>query len=324
METPVQDSRSESAMSHPIQVVVRRTGLTPDVLRVWERRHGAVHPSRSAGRQRLYTEADIARLNLLGQLTRRGHRIGEIARLPEDELRHLVHEDAAAQVPAELAPQSAVEQEQLSAALACVEQLDGPGLDRVVSGALVASGSSRLLDGLISPLLRTIGDRWSSGLLRPSHEHLATTVIRRSLAECLARLHARPDSPLALFATPTGHRHELGALAASIATAGLGWRVVYLGADVPAEDIVATASELDATLVGLSITCDAARAATCEQVRLTAESLPGTTRLVVGGQGAGAWTKDLSATGAAVMTDLAAFGVLLATLKSGRQAESRP
>jgi DNA-binding transcriptional MerR regulator/methanogenic corrinoid protein MtbC1 len=320
MDTKLSDPPLEPVVNHPIQVVVRRTGLTPDVLRVWERRHGAVHPSRSTGRQRLYTEADISRLSLLGQLTRRGHRIGEIARLSEEELRGLVREDAAAQVPAAAAPPSEYEQEQVAAALACIEELDGPGLERIVMSAAVVSGSGRLLDGLVFPLLRQIGERWAAGLLRPSHEHLATTVVRRALSECLSRLPANPDAPVALFSTPSGHRHELGALGAAIASAGLGWRVVYLGADVPADDIASAARELGASLVGLSLACDAARVATCEEIRRVAETLPETTELVVGGQGAGVWARDLSASGATVMADLAAFRELLAKLKSDRKA----
>ena len=51
--------------THPITVVSERTGLSQDVLRVWERRYGAVQPVRGPGGQRLYTDADIARLRLL-------------------------------------------------------------------------------------------------------------------------------------------------------------------------------------------------------------------------------------------------------------------
>lgn len=308
------DSPPEQALNHSVQVVVRRTGLTPDVLRVWERRYGAVQPTRSAGRQRLYTEADITRLSLLGQLTRRGHRIGEIAQLAEAELRHLVQEDTAAQLPTDIAPQSATEREQVEAAMVCVKELDATGLERIILGAAVQSGSGRLLDGLVFPLLREIGERWSSGQLRPSHEHLATTVVRRALAECLSRLPARPNAPVGLFTTPSGHRHEMGALGAAVAGAGAGWRVVYLGADVPAEDIAAAALDLDASLVALSVACDADLDATCKQVELVAQSLRPGTRLVLGGEGAKARERAFSAAGATVVADLASFLEVLATL----------
>src|SRR4051812_28560881 len=81
---------------HPIAVVAQRTGLSQDVLRVWERRYGAVTPSRSPNGLRLYSDTDIERLLLLRSATRAGRSIGQIASLPMGELEALVTEDEAA------------------------------------------------------------------------------------------------------------------------------------------------------------------------------------------------------------------------------------
>ena len=70
---------------HTIQVASRRSGVTQDTLRAWERRYGAVQPGRSEGRQRLYSDADIDRLRLLAKLVGAGHRIGHVAKLPPGE-----------------------------------------------------------------------------------------------------------------------------------------------------------------------------------------------------------------------------------------------
>ena len=40
----------------------RRTGVSPELLRAWELRYGLLEPSRTAGRFRLYSEADVARV----------------------------------------------------------------------------------------------------------------------------------------------------------------------------------------------------------------------------------------------------------------------
>ena len=71
---------------YPLRAVIRRTGLTADVIRAWERRYGAVSPSRSEGGQRLYSEHDVIRLSLLRKATAEGHSIGEIARLDDASL----------------------------------------------------------------------------------------------------------------------------------------------------------------------------------------------------------------------------------------------
>src|SRR4051812_47641703 len=75
---------------YPLRAVMRRTGLSADVIRAWERRYMAVSPERSEGGQRLYSERDVVRLGLLARATTEGHSIGEIARLEVDALEALL------------------------------------------------------------------------------------------------------------------------------------------------------------------------------------------------------------------------------------------
>ena len=79
---------------HPIAIVAERTGLTQDVIRVWERRYGAVDPARGKGGQRLYTDADVERLHLLNRASDAGRSIGQIAKLPPSDLARMVDEVA--------------------------------------------------------------------------------------------------------------------------------------------------------------------------------------------------------------------------------------
>ena len=81
---------------HPIKVVARRTGLTPDVLRVWEKRYRAVSPTRLDTGRRLYSDADVERLLLLRRATLAGRRIGQVAKMPNAELEPLVVDDETA------------------------------------------------------------------------------------------------------------------------------------------------------------------------------------------------------------------------------------
>ena len=79
--------------SYTMKVVARRTGLSPHVIRMWEKRYGVVAPARTDTRRRLYTEADITRLGLLRQATLLGYTISRIA-FPTDQLQALVNAEA--------------------------------------------------------------------------------------------------------------------------------------------------------------------------------------------------------------------------------------
>src|SRR5262245_25366803 len=78
---------------YPIRAVARRTGLTSHVIRVWEKRYGAVSPMRTPTNRRLYSDTDVERLRLLHQATLAGHSIGQIAQLPNERLQALVAAD---------------------------------------------------------------------------------------------------------------------------------------------------------------------------------------------------------------------------------------
>jgi DNA-binding transcriptional MerR regulator len=75
---------------HSIKAVSRRTGLSPHVIRIWEKRYGAVEPRRTSTNRRLYSDAEIERLNSLRLATAAGHSIGNIATLPLRQLNSLV------------------------------------------------------------------------------------------------------------------------------------------------------------------------------------------------------------------------------------------
>ncbi len=177
---------------HSIAVVSRRTGVTQLVLRAWERRYGAVLPARTPTGRRLYTDRDVEKIALLRQLTAVGHRIGEIANLGISELRSLVAEDpgaAAVAAPAPSLPGTA--DEYLATALEAVTRLDTQGLNQVLEKALLDLSKPMLRNRLIVPLLGEIGDRWSDGRLRISHEHMASSIVATFLAGMNARQKIR-------------------------------------------------------------------------------------------------------------------------------------
>src|SRR5690348_14740120 len=81
---------------HPIAIASERSGLSQDLLRIWERRYRAVEPSRGPGGHRAYSDADITRLRLLNEVTSAGRSIGQVAGLSTDELKRMAQDDNAA------------------------------------------------------------------------------------------------------------------------------------------------------------------------------------------------------------------------------------
>lgn len=302
---------------HSIAVVSRRTGLSQLVLRAWERRYGVVDPGRTDSGRRRYSDLDVERLTLLGRLTAADHRIGDIANLPLAELRQLVSElpGPAVTAPAP-APQAADASALLEQAMRAVAALDAAALEGVLARASMILGRAALRQELIQPLLEGIGQRWREGSLRIAHEHMATTVVHAFLAASNAAQVPEPGAPLLVVAAPARNRHELGALMAASQGRDLGWEVLYLGVDLPAEEIAAAAHQRGARAVFLSLIYPPADPVVAAQIEQLRRLLGPGVSLLAGGGAAQTYAATLAPAGAAIIATPAEFGAALAALRS--------
>lgn len=302
---------------HPIQVVARRTGLTPDVLRAWENRYGVVAPGRSPGRRRLYSDEDVERLRLLRRATRSGRRIGQVAALSDDELAALVREDEREEAEVEkLEPAGAAGPAEvfLRSGLAAVERLDARELEGVLTRALVRLGAPVVIEEVAAPLLRRLGEAWRAGELTPAHEHLASVVVRRVIGNLIEAVEPVGAGPNLVVATPTGQIHELGALFAAATAATEGWRITYLGADLPADDIATAARETGAEAVALSLVHPGADDELVEELKELRLALPPAVPVLVGGAVSASYEDVLREIEAIQLADLPALRSVLAEL----------
>jgi methanogenic corrinoid protein MtbC1 len=275
-------SRSEAR--HPMRVVAQRTGLSPHVLRAWERRYRAVTPGRSEGGRRLYSDADIERFLLIRRATSAGHSIGMVAALSDDELQAMAQEVEEYTAPSVSTGDGALAldpQKVIDKCWSHINDLDSSNLEHSLRRAAVVFGTWDLLNRVIIPLIHEIGERWHGGQISTAHEHLASGSISRVLAWVLQETTNKSSAPILVVATPSGERHELGAMMAAATAAMEGWRVVYLGPDLPGEDIANAARDVRATAVALSVVypeTDASGAIT--EIR---DLLPRDTALIIGG-----------------------------------------
>ena len=294
---------------HPVRLVAARTGLTPHVLRAWERRHHVVEPARTEGGQRLYSDLDITRLRLLHRLTESGHGIARLARLPLEDLERMAREPMAADPPAEPGGVSAPEFR--DAILRAVRRLDAADLHSVLQRAVVTIGVPGFLETVAAPSLHAIGHGWREGTLSVAHEHLASAVFRRVLGWIMATYEVGTTAPRMVVATPPRQLHELGAMLVAAAAAAEGWGVTYLGADLPAADVLGAARQVDARVVALSVVYPADDAELPAELERIRRELPAGVALLVGGGAAGPARARLEAAGAVVVDSLGDLRLLL-------------
>jgi DNA-binding transcriptional MerR regulator/methylmalonyl-CoA mutase cobalamin-binding subunit len=301
-----------SELRHTIQSVAERTGLTPHVIRVWERRYSTVQPTRSEGNQRRYSDEDIRRLQLLNRAVQRGHSIGTIAHLDTPQLEMLAGGDAVlASSPSNPGERkesslslndrthaSGSAERWLSAASAAVASMDGHQLEQILERGAVELGVMSLLIHVVAPLVEQIGEDWQAGKLQIAHEHIASAVLRTQLGTLSRPISLHTSAPVILTTTPAGQLHELGVVLAGALAATQGWRVVYAGPSMPAPEIVAAALRNSAQVVALSLVHPADDPMLPEELIRLRRMLPPTIPLIVGGRSAGAYGAVLDRIGA--------------------------
>lgn len=305
---------------HPIQVVARRTGLTPDVIRVWERRYRAVRPQRTAGSRRLYSDSDVERLLLLRRATLAGRRIGDVAGLDDATLVTLVAEDERAEARA-LRPNAPRNRRgdgatHVEDCLEACRRLDAGALEAALGRASVELSLPALVEDVVAPLMTRLGDDWRAGESRVMHEHLASAMVRSLLGSLNSARQTPPGASTIVVSTPVGQLHELGALTVALFAVAEGWNALYLGPNLPAEELAAAARVHDARAVALSLVHPAGDPGVADELCRVARLLDGSAVLLAGGRALASYTGTLDSIGAQRIEDLAALRVKLETLRA--------
>lgn len=219
----------------------RRVGISPHVLRIWERRYGVLRPTRTQGGFRLYSREDEGRVRLMQRLVDEGYSPAAAARMA------LADPSTAPPRPTVVPLRRPIDRTraELGDALESFDELAG---QRILDKALASNGLDTVLRDLVLPYLRDLGERWHAGTATIAQEHFASNVVRSRLLS-LARGWDTGAGPRAILACAPGERHDIGLVCFGLALRNRGWRVTFLGADTPLDTVLATAHELHSALV---------------------------------------------------------------------------
>ena len=264
---------------YSIKAVSRATGLTVETLRAWERRYRVIEPKRNESGHRIYTACDVSRLRRLRESIERGHQIGKIAHLSDEDL-GLLLSGAQAGRP------DAAAQTLVSRILCSVDQFQPTECEQIMAMAFALLPVADAAREVLGPALHEVGDRWHRGEFTIGQERIASGAARRQLTGLLTTFGSAARGPGVVFATVSGERHELGALMHAAIAASLMLRAYYMGPDVPAEEISDYARRVSACAVAISMVMPDAVDTTLPQLKILRRNLPRNVEIWIGGAGA--------------------------------------
>ncbi|HET7427882.1 MAG TPA: MerR family transcriptional regulator [Gaiellales bacterium] len=248
--------------------MARRVGVSPELLRAWERRYGLLEPVRTEAGYRLYSEEDERRVREMVRLVDSG--------VSPQQAASTVRAASPERSPELPGRSPDAEAAELREALA---GFDEAAADAALDRVFASYSLEAVLGRVILPVLDDLGERWAKGAATVAEEHFASNLIRGRLLG-LARGWDAGAGPRAVLACPPGERHDLGLVAFGLALRSQGWRITFLGADTPAESLAETVRLLRPAVVVLS--------ATASEPLANVPPIPGVppARLAFGGRGA--------------------------------------
>ena len=232
-------------LAQNISAVERETGLSKDVLRMWERRYGFPKPARDENGERQYSQAETAKLRSIKRLMDTGARPGKLIGLTLAELESM----SDARIP--MRPEADVASLERDV-VAMLKMHDASTLQHAFTQWLMRQGLQRFVLETVAPVNRAVGDAWMRGELAVFEEHLCTEILKGSLRAAINAFPRQVGSPRVLLTTLPNEQHGLGLLMVEALLVPEGALCVSLGPQTPLDEIRRASVAHKADIVALS------------------------------------------------------------------------
>lgn len=296
--------------TYRINVAAEMSGVSEGLIRAWERRYGVIKPKRTPSGYRAYTEADIAVLKRLKQLTEEGVSIAEAVKLLPSIKRDVKEQLDKVERATPRAPKAGQTDKWRQEILVAAERLDQQAVELVLDEAMASMPPVAFWDEVLAPLQREVGERWHAGTLTVAEEHLVTQAARQRVVSLLHQAPRRAKRHVVCACFPRDE-HELGLMGAALRFRHAGWRVTFLGARTPAEHLARVVRVVQPQTVALSCVNDEGADAFRQTLTEMMLERGGGAGFVVGGRGAENHREIVEALGAKLVSSTQEWEALL-------------
>lgn len=267
-----------------IGALSRATGIPVETLRTWESRYGFPEPERKPSGHRHYRADIVGRLRRIAEALARGHRASETVPATDEQLSALLGATPSAAPSAAVpAPDAA---DGIAPLMEAIARFDAETITRLLLADWARLGVLDFLEQRIAPVVHRVGEDWSTGQLQIRHEHFVSERIGDLLRTLRMPFEHRAQGPLVVLATLPGELHGLGLQMAALVVAAAGCRVLYLGTDIPTDQVAELAVDINARAVAVSLSTAVPREQAGAHLGELRTRLPRRIDLIAGGAGA--------------------------------------
>jgi MerR family transcriptional regulator, light-induced transcriptional regulator len=215
--------------SFTIKDIENLSGIKAHTIRIWEQRYSFLKPQRTDTNIRFYSNNEVKIILNIALLNKYGYKISHIDKMNETEVKDKI---------LSLSGMQAQQERIVNELIQCMIDLDMDEFEKILDTYILARGVEKSIIQIIFPFLEKIGILWLTDHINPAQEHLVTNIIRQKLIVGIEGVTTplRINKSILLF-LPEGEYHELGLLFLYYLLKSRGATVIYLGANVPMDDI---------------------------------------------------------------------------------------
>lgn len=205
------------------------TGIKAHTIRIWEQRYSFLKPQRTDTNIRFYSNEELKKVLNISLLNKYGFKISHIDRMSETDINGKILSINNVQAQQERIINSLIQ---------AMVDMEIETFEDHIEAHIKSKGIEKTINQIIFPFMQRIGVLWITGHVNPAQEHLVSNIIRHKLivgTEAVVPIFKLKKSGVLFL--PEGEYHELGLLFVRYLLKSRGIYVLYLGANVPLEDV---------------------------------------------------------------------------------------
>lgn len=214
--------------SFTIKDLANLSGIKAHTLRIWEQRYNFLKPNRSFTNIRYYNNEELKTILNIALLNKYGFKISHIDKMSADEMREKIL----------LLNQEAQQEKIINDLVNYMISMDMDEFSALLNSYIETRGLEKMIMNVIFPFLEKTGILWLTNHINPAQEHLVSNMLRQKLIAGVE--NCRPSDKNAIKVVlflPENEHHELGLLFMYYLLKRKGIGVIYMGADLPLEDL---------------------------------------------------------------------------------------
>jgi len=217
---------------YSIKDLERISGVKAHTIRIWEKRYGIVSPQRTDSNIRFYCDTEVKKLMNISILLNHGYKISKLAGFDSEELSRKV---------LEVSMISNGHDTQIENLVMAMIEMDEAKFEKLLNQSIIKEGFENTVFKLLYPFFERIGVLWQAGSINPAHEHFITNLVKQKIYVAIDSIPVPAGHEVKKFLLflPEWDLHELGLLVYNYIIKSRGYKIIYLGANVPEEDVYA-------------------------------------------------------------------------------------